>query len=161
MNRLVRPREILAMDSLNDIVVSRSQSPKLIDINVHIHGQFVDDYKADGMIIATPTGSTAYSMSAGGPIVDPAVKSFLITPICPHKMYSRTIVVPDDYEITMTINNQNPRPAVVTADGQDDAMFSEGDILTLRRSEYTARLMRIHDSRFYSMLHNKLLVKEK
>ncbi len=148
-------------DALNDIVISRSRSSRLLDMNLYVNGQFVDDYKADGMIIATPTGSTAYSMSAGGPIVDPSVKSFLITPVCPHKLYSRTIVVPDDYEITMTISNANLCSAVVTADGQNDADFSEGDVLTLTRSPYTAQFIQIHDNRFYSMLHHKLLGKEK
>ncbi len=113
------------------------------------------------MIVATPTGSTAYSMSAGGPILDPAVKSFLITPICPHKLYSKTIVVPDNSEIVMTINNDNPRPATLAADGQENALFAEGDVLTLVRSEYSAKLIKIHGSKFYSMLHHKLLGKEK
>ena len=147
--------------ALNDIVISRNENARLIDMDVYINGNFVDDYKADGMIIATPTGSTAYSMSAGGPIVDPSVKSFLITPICPHKLYSRTIVVPDNCEITMTINNKNPRSAVITADGRGDTVFSKGDTLTLKRSAFCARLIRIHESHFYSMLHEKLLGKEK
>ena len=149
------------LHSLNDIVIARNESSRLIDMNLYINNHYVDDYKADGMIIATPTGSTAYSLSAGGPIVDPSVKSFLITPICPHKLYSRTILVPDDCEITMTISNQNPRSAVVTADGRGNIVFSEGDVLSLKRSEYSAHLIRIHPSRFYSGLHDKLLGKEK
>ncbi len=153
--------ETLHFDSLNDVVVSRTQSSKLIDVNLYINGELVDDYKADGMIVATPTGSTAYSMSAGGPILDPAVKSLLITPICPHKLYSKTIVVPDDSEIVMTISNENPRPAILSADGQENSLLSEGDVLTLVRSEYTAKLIKINGSRFYSMLHHKLLGKEK
>ncbi len=153
--------EVLSFDSLNDIVVSRSMSTRLIELSVCINGELVDDYKADGMIIATPTGSTAYSMSAGGPILDPKVKSFLITPICPHKLYARTIVVPDDSEITMTISCDIPRPAAIASDGQENALFSFGDTLSLKRSDYTARLIKIHDSRFYSMLHHKLLGKEK
>ncbi len=153
--------ETLTFNALNDIVVSRSQSSRLIDLNLYINREFVDDYKADGMIVATPTGSTAYSMSAGGPILDPAVKSFVITPICPHKLYAKTVVVPDHVEITMTISNQNPRSAVVNCDGQGNAVFSEGDVLSLKRSDYTARLVKINGSRFYSVLHHKLLGKEK
>lgn len=153
--------DVLRFDSLNDVVVSRSMSTKLIDVNLYINGELVDDYKADGMIVATPTGSTAYSMSAGGPILDPAVKSFLITPICPHKLYSKTIVVPDESEIMMTISNENPRSAAIAADGQENSVFSEGDVLLLKRSDYTARLINIQGSRFYSMLHHKLLGKEK
>ncbi len=147
--------------ALNDIVISRNESSRLIDIDVQINGDFVDDYKADGMIVATPTGSTAYAMSAGGPIVDPSVKGFLITPICPHKLYSRTVVVPDDCEITMTVNNKTPSSVIVTADGKKTAPFSAGDVLTLKRSEYTARLIRIRENSFYTQLHEKLLGKEK
>ena len=146
--------------ALNDIVVSREQSTRLINVNLSIDGQFVDDYKADGVIVATPTGSTAYSMSAGGPILDPSVKSFVITPICPHKLYAKTVVVPDTKEIVMTISNHNPRPAVVSCDGEGNASFSQGDILTLTRSNYSAQLIKIHGDRFYSVLHHKLLGKE-
>lgn len=152
--------ETVTFHALNDIVVSRCESSRLINVNVCIDGQFVDDYKADGMIIATPTGSTAYSMSAGGPIVDPTLESFVITPICPHKLYTKSIVVPDSREITMTISNQNPRPAMVNSDGQGDAVFSQGDVLTISRSDYTARLIKINGDRFYSVLRNKLLGKE-
>ncbi len=153
--------DVHVLKSLNDIVISRGMNSRLLDLNLYINNQFVDDYKADGMIVATPTGSTAYSLSAGGPIVDPAVRSFLITPVCPHKLYSRSIVAPDDCEITMTISNENPRSAIVTADGQGDFIFSEGDTLTLSRSEFNARLIRICDSHFYGKLHHKLLGKEK
>ena len=153
--------ERVVLHALNDMVIARNESSRLIDMNVYINGQYVDAYKADGMIIATPTGSTAYSMSAGGPIVDPSVKSFLITPICPHKLYSKSIVVPDDCEITMTINSKTHRSAVITADGQDNVVFSENDTISLKRSIYSARLIRIHGSRFYSRLHEKLLGKEK
>lgn len=152
--------ETSMIHALNDIVISRNESSRLIDMDVYIDDNFIDDYKADGMIIATPTGSTAYSMSAGGPIVDPAVKSVLITPICPHKLYSRTIVVPDNCEIVMTINNKNPRSAVVTADGRGNIVFAKGDRLIIKRSDFCARLIRFRDSRFYNMLHEKLLGKE-
>ncbi len=153
--------ETQTFDALNDIVVSRSHSSRLIYLNLYVNGEFIDNYKADGMIVATPTGSTAYSMSAGGPILDPAVKSFVITPICPHKLYAKTVVVPDQVEITMTINNKNPRSAVISSDGQRGVPFSEGDVLTLKRSEYTAQLVKIKDSRFYSVLQHKLLGKER
>ena len=153
--------ECLTLHALNDIVIARNEGSRLLEMDLYVNNQFVDDYKADGMIIATPTGSTAYSMSAGGPIVDPSVKSFLITPICPHKLYSRTIVVPDTFEITMTLSNKNPRSAIVTADSQNDTVFSENDVLTLNRFECSARFIRIHGNRFYSKLHEKLLGKEK
>ncbi len=150
----------VTFDALNDIVISRGKSTRLIDVNLYIDNQFVDDYKADGMIVATPTGSTAYSMSAGGPILDPAARSFVLTPICPHKLYARTIVVPDIREITMTIHSDIARSVVVSCDGQLSTPFSEGDVLTLKRSDYTARLINIHGDRFYRVLQHKLLGKE-
>jgi len=160
--QLSRPSgERLTFHALNDIVIARNESTRLLEMELYINNQFVDDYKADGMIIATPTGSTAYSMSAGGPIVDPSVKSFLITPICPHKLYSRTVVVPDNCEIAMTISNKNPRSAFVTADGHSGSELYENDVLTLTRSDHAAQFIRIHSNRFYSKLHEKLLGKEK
>jgi len=153
--------ESLAFEALNDIVLARSCGTRLIDLNVCIDGEFVDDFKADGMIVATPTGSTAYSMSAGGPIVDPALSSFLITPICPHKLYAKNLVVPDVRTITMTVSKTNPLPAMVTADGQGETEFFPGDTLTIQKSDNTARLIRLKGSRFYTVLHQKLLGKER
>ena len=155
--------ETLTLDALNDIVVSRNEGSRLIVLNLFVGGEYVDEYKADGLLVATPTGSTAYSMSAGGPILDPAVKSFVITPICPHKLYAKTIVAPDDVEIMLTISNNHadPRSAIVSADGRENIILKEGDVLTLRRSAYTAQLVKINGSRFYSVLQHKLLGKDK
>jgi len=153
--------EVLQFDALNDIVVARSQGTRLIDLNLSINGEYVDDFRADGMIIATPTGSTAYSMSAGGPIVDPAVSCFLVTPICPHKIYAKNMIVPQTHTITLTVSADNPLPAMVTADGQSEQMFSFGDVLTVKKSENKARLIRMKGNRFYSILHEKLLGKER
>ncbi|MBR6728942.1 MAG: NAD(+)/NADH kinase, partial [Clostridia bacterium] len=89
-----KEKETIHFEALNDIVVARSCGTRLIDLHLCLDGEPVDEFKADGMIIATPTGSTAYSMSAGGPIVDPAVESILLTPICPHKLYAKNLVVP-------------------------------------------------------------------
>ncbi|MBE7010610.1 MAG: NAD(+)/NADH kinase [Ruminococcaceae bacterium] len=153
--------ETMTFDALNDIVVARSQGTRLIDLTLSIDGEFVDDFRADGMIVATPTGSTAYSMSAGGPIVDPAVQCMLITPICPHKIYAKNIVIPDSKEITICVHIENPLPAMVTADGQAEQMFSIGDRLIVKRSKHVARLIRMNGNRFYSILHEKLLGKER
>ncbi len=152
--------DVRTFHALNDIIVTRYLRSGLIDLNLYINNQFVDDYKADGMIVATPTGSTAYSMSAGGPIVDPTLESFVITPICPHKLYTKSIVVPDTKEITITISHQNPRPAFVNFDGMGDEVIAQGDVLTVTRSDYTANLIKINGNRFYSILRHKLLGKE-
>jgi len=152
--------ETAHFEALNDIVVSRSGSSRLIDLNLYINDELVDDYKADGLIVATPTGSTAYAMSAGGPILDPAVHSFVITPICPHSLYAKTIVAPDSVEIKMTVNSQNARLAVVSSDGTENEILAKGDSLTLHRSAHTAHLIKLNNHRFYSVLQHKLLGKE-
>jgi len=151
----------LQFDALNDIVVGRSCGTRLIDINLFIDDTFVDDYRADGMIIATPTGSTAYSMSAGGPILDPEVRNFLITPICPHKMYAKNLVLPEHRTITMTVCESNSLSAMVTADGQGETDFAVGDVLTVKKTAHTARLIKMNENRFYSVLHYKLLGKDR
>lgn len=147
-------------DSLNDVVVSRGSSSRLLDINVSIDDEFVDDYKADGMIVATPTGSTAYSMSAGGPIVDPSMDSMLITPICPHKLYSRAILVPAEKKIAASMGSGRISGAQVSADGRDETAFTENSCLTITKSPYRTKLIRVNGSRFYSVLRHKLTGKE-
>lgn len=150
----------LCFDSLNDVVVSRGASSRLLDVNVYVDGEFVDDYKADGMIVATPTGSTAYSMSAGGPIVDPAMDSMLITPICPHKLYSRAILVPAEKTITASMGSGHISGALVAADGREEMPFTSDSLLTITKSPYTTKLVRVNGSRFYSVLRHKLAGKD-
>ncbi len=152
--------ETRTFDSLNDIVISRGASSRLLDLNVFVDEEFVDDFKADGMIVATPTGSTAYSMSAGGPIVDPSVDSMLITPICPHKLYSRAIVVPAEKVITASMDSGRYSGAVVAADGREDTPFTENCRLTITKSPFVTKLIRVNGSRFYSVLRHKLTGKE-
>lgn len=147
-------------DSLNDIVISRGGASRLLDINVYVDGEFVDDFKADGMIVATPTGSTAYSMSAGGPIVDPSMDSMLITPICPHKLYSRAILVPAEKTITASMGAGHSCSALVSADGREETPFAENSQLTITKSPHVTGLIRVNGSRFYSVLRHKLAGKD-
>ncbi len=147
-------------DSLNDVVVSRGSGSRLLDVNVYIDDEFVDDYKADGMIVATPTGSTAYSMSAGGPIVDPSMDSMLITPICPHKLYSRAVLVPAQKTITASMGKGRIGGAQVSADGREETAFTENSLLTITKSPFQTKLIRVSGNRFYSVLRHKLIGKE-
>lgn len=147
-------------DSLNDIVISRGGASRLLDINVYVDGEFVDDFKADGMIVATPTGSTAYSMSAGGPIVDPSMDSMLITPICPHKLYSRAIMVPAEKTITASMCKGHFCSALVSADGREETPFDDNSVLTITKSPHVTGLVRVNGSRFYSVLRHKLAGKD-
>ncbi len=147
--------------ALNDIVVTRANSTlKILDLDIFIDDEYVDDFKADGIIIATPTGSTAYSLSAGGPIVDPALNSMIVTPICPHKMYSRTIIVPPEKTITVKCRTAIDNEAVVAADSELLGKLSGNETVVVKIAQKKFKLIRFKGYKFFSVLHNKLVKKE-
>lgn len=147
--------------ALNDIVVARANSVlKILDVDVYIDDEYLDDFKADGIIISTPTGSTAYSLSAGGPIVDPSLESMIITPICPHKMYSRTIIVPPYKTITVKCRNSLAEGAVVAADSEVLGELSDNEVVVVKMAQKKFKLIRFEGYRFFGVLRNKLLKKE-
>lgn len=147
-------------EALNDIVVTKGVNATLMDFDINICGEFVDDYKSDGIILSTPTGSTAYSLSAGGPIVSPNLEAILITPICPHKLYSRALVVSGDDRIEIKTTADEIFSAAVMADGQKKSDIKEGDILVIKRSDRVTKLIRFTENGFYSKLRHKLMGKE-
>lgn len=147
-------------DALNDIVVSKGVNTTLMDFDININGEFVDDYKSDGIIMSTPTGSTAYSLSAGGPIMSPELEVILVTPICPHKLYSRAMVLSGFDEIGIKTNADEIFSAGIMADGQKKSDIKEGDTLTVRRSDKTTKLIKFKEKGFYSILRQKLMGKE-
>ncbi len=147
--------------ALNDIVVTRGNSIlRILDLDVYIDDQYVDDFKADGIIISTPTGSTAYSLSAGGPIVDPSLDSMIITPICPHKMYSRTIIVPPEKKVVVKCRTLHDNEAVVAADSAVLGKISENESVTIQMSPQKFQLIRFEGYQFFGVLHKKLVKKE-
>lgn len=147
--------------ALNDIVVARENSLlKILEFDVYIDDEFVDNFKADGVIISTPTGSTAYSLSAGGPIVDPSMEIMIITPICPHKMYSRTIIVSKDKKVTVKNCSSDDASAIVAADSQIIGEISNGESVVIEASDNNFKLIKLHGFKFFSVLHNKLVKKE-
>lgn len=147
--------------ALNDIVVARENSLlKILEFDVYIDDEFVDNFKADGVIISTPTGSTAYSLSAGGPIVDPSMEIMIITPICPHKMYSRTIIVSKDKKVTVKNCSSDDASAIVAADSQIIGEISNGESVVIETSDNNFKLIKLHGFKFFSVLHNKLIKKE-
>lgn len=147
--------------ALNDVVVTRANSTlKILDMDIFIDREYVDDFKADGIIIATPTGSTAYSLSAGGPIVDPSLNSMIVTPICPHKMYSRTIIVPPDKIVTVKCRAAADNDAIVAADSEILGKLSEDESVVVRIAQKKLKLIRFTGYKFFSVLHNKLVKKE-
>ena len=120
--------------------------------SLKINDRYVCDYLADGIIVSTPTGSTAYCLSAGGPVLTPSLKAFVIVPICPHTLTARPIVVPDCEKITVCTETQNRY--VICADGQE--LYEFNSEIEITKSDYTAKLALLNDAEFYSVLTSKL-----
>jgi len=141
--------------ALNDIVMNQSAVARITDFELRINGDFVSDYKADGLIIATPTGSTAYSLSAAGPILAPEVSGFVITPVASHALTNRPLVVNDKalIEVKVTISREQ---AYLTIDGQQGEPLSEGDVVQCRISEYKVKLFKLAGRSFFDVLRTKL-----
>jgi NAD+ kinase len=153
---VVRDGETIASyDALNDAVLTKSALARMIDLETHVDEQFVCTYKADGLIIATPTGSTAYSLSAGGPIIFPSVPAICLTPICPHMLTNRPVLVPETSVIR--ILSHGPDESVyLTIDGQVGNPIRAGDTIFCRSSAYSLRLVRPPHMMFFDVLRQKL-----
>jgi NAD+ kinase len=141
--------------ALNDIVVSRSGIIRLIKLDVSVDGELVARYHGDGLIISSPTGSTAYSLAAGGAIVSPTAEVFALTPICPHTLSNRPLILPLTSAIRVKAIS-SPPATLLSADGQFVAELGAGDEVTIRRSRGTVRLMHLADSSFWEALRRKL-----
>jgi len=154
--RVEREGQVVAeMTALNDAVVSKGPRARLVHLKVSVGGTVVARYPADGVVVATPTGSTAYSLSAGGPIVGPTVEVLVVTPICPHSMNSRSVVVAGTEQVTITVE-ESPGEVGLSADGCDPTRLFKGDVIRVSRAPYSARLIRRHSYRFYEVLRQKL-----
>lgn len=142
---------------LNDAVISRGDLARLIDIKVECEGRDVTNSRADGMIVATPTGSTAYSMAAGGPVLSPDNSCFVVTPICPHSLINRSIVFSSEKQLKLTVNNDKNNNSFLSIDGEESFQINSESVITIEKSEYIARLIKIKPENFYEILNNKLL----
>lgn len=140
---------------LNDVVVSKGTLARMIEIRIAIEGQFVTNLRGDGLIVSTPTGSTAYSLSAGGPIMTPAVRSLILTPICPHTLTHRPLLVPSEVTIEVTLSSKD-EGAMVTFDGQVGVAMTQGDTVAIKASEHRTQLIRFPDRTYYEVLRRKL-----
>jgi len=151
-----RDGEVVASyDALNDAVLTKAALARMIDLDTHVDDQFVCVYKADGLIISTPTGSTAYSLSAGGPIIFPSVPAICITPICPHMLTNRPVLVPETSVIR--VQSHGPDESVfLTIDGQIGGPLREGDTVVCRSSHYSLMLVRPPRMMFFDVLRQKL-----
>ena len=141
--------------ALNDAVLNKAALARIIDLELRVNGEFVCNYKADGLIVATPTGSTAYSLSAGGPIIYPIVSAFVITPICPHTLTNRPLVIPDTAKIEIGFA-AGEAPIYLTVDGQTGVELQEGDVVALSAASVRLRLVRPKEKSYFSVLRDKL-----
>ena len=140
---------------LNEAVITKGSLSRMIDIKVSVDGSPIS-YRADGLIAATPTGSTAYSMSAGGPIVDPALDLFILTPICSNSLFDRPILLNRDSVINISTLCPANTDVYLTIDGEQSIKLSPTDTLSIKRADYTAKLIRIKNNSFYETLSEKM-----
>lgn len=142
---------------LNDAVISRGDLARLIDINVTSEGRVVTKARADGMIVSTPTGSTAYSMAAGGPVLSPDNNCFVVTPICPHSLINRSIVFSSDKSLTLSVCNDKNNKSFLSIDGEQSIPIKANTDIIISKSQYRAKLIKIKPDNFYEILNKKIL----
>ncbi len=140
---------------LNDVVINKGVLARIVNLKVQVNGQYMTSYRADGLIIATPTGSTAYSLSAGGPIIHPSMDALVLSPICPFTLTNRSIVIPDQslIQVELATENENVR---VTLDGQEGCDMLQGDVLEVKKAETSIKLIQASGRNYYQILRKKL-----
>lgn len=144
--------------ALNEAVVANGTTARIIDLELSDNGRLVSEYRADGLVIATPTGSTAYSLSAGGPIIDPALSCFCVTPICPHSLIARPLIFPDTAQLEIKNTCVRERVLHLTVDGRATFDMFYGDVAVITKSSLCAKLLRIKNEDFYSKIRLKKFV---
>jgi len=152
-----RKDEILASYvSLNDAVISRGPFSRIIRLNTFINNDFLQCYPGDGVIIATPTGSTGYSLSAGGPVVSPALETLIVTPICPHLLHNRAVIVGGEEQVSVTVQTQGA-DVFLTIDGQDGLPLQYNDTVEVTKTAHYTRIVTFSEEQFYRLLHKKII----
>lgn len=155
---IVKNGEIISVHQcLNDAVISRGDFARLIDISVTCNNRTVSNMRADGIIISTPTGSTAYSMAAGGPVVSPEAECILATPICPHSLMDRSIIFSSDRELVVKAHNDKMDSPVLTVDGQELIDLDYDAEVRVRVSKTVTRLIKLKPENFYEILNKKII----
>lgn len=154
-----KDKQLLHDIALNDIVIGRDGRLRIIDFNIYVNGEFLNSYSADGIIISTPTGSTGYSLSAGGPIISPEASLILLTPIAPHTLNTRSIVLPEDARIMIEIGEGhvgNRKGVVATFDGDTFVSLRQGDQVVITKAEKATRLVKVNNISFLQVLRKKM-----
>lgn len=142
--------------ALNDAVITRGAISRIIHVKVFVNDVFVDSFPGDGLIVSSPTGSTAYSLSAGGPIVEPDTNLLLITPICPHILYSRSFVINADSMVKVVVDEDFHHNAMVALDGEEGYKIRGGDMVEVRKSPFTIKLIKMNYRNFFNILRTKI-----
>jgi len=141
---------------LNDVVINKGALARIVDMETSVNGQYLTTFKADGLIVSTPTGSTGYSLSANGPIIHPALDSISITPICPHTLTNRPLVVAADAHISIRLDSALDEAVFLTLDGQVGVKLVGGDLVQIRKAEHATRLIQSRTKDFFEVLRTKL-----
>jgi NAD+ kinase len=150
-------REAIRFEVLNDVVINKGALARIIDLDVTINDNFLTTFRADGLIVSTATGSTAYNLSAGGPILYPTSESFVLTPICPFTLTNRPIIVPDRAVIDITLGKESEETVILTFDGQVGFDLLHGDVVTIRKSNEKITLFKSPDHSYFEILRTKLM----
>jgi NAD+ kinase len=140
---------------LNDVVINKGALARIVNLRVRVNNQYMTSYRADGLIISTPTGSTAYSLSAGGPIIHPSMDALVLSPICPFTLTNRSIVIPDQSLIQVELATES-EDVRVTFDGQEGCDFLQGDILEIKKAQTSIKLIQAPGKNYYQTLRKKL-----
>lgn len=154
VHRAGRPSQ--EFTALNEVTLARGETGRLVLLRATVNGEMLNNYRADGLIVATPTGSTAYSLSAGGPLIAPGAAVMLITPICPHSLSQRALVLPDDSVVELISEDHDKAPMLFTVDGRETVRIGEGDRIEVRKSGRSFHLLRLEGRSFYEALRLKL-----
>lgn len=149
-------RKIVTYSALNDVVLRNVSASSLIHLKVQADDHLIANYTADGIIVATPTGSTAYSFAAGGPAVHPGMEAILVTPICPHMLHARPIVLPGKSTVEIELIDNPKQQIYLTADGTDNLPLLPGDTISIFRAVHTAKIASLHNHMFFEVLRQKL-----
>ena len=152
---LSRPRPTVRSIALNDFVISRSELSRMIQLDVFVDGKLLTTYQCDGLIICSPTGSTAYSLSAGGPIVSPNTEAIALTPICPHALSNRSVIVPLKSTVQVAVGTQRPE-TLLTGDGQVSLTLKQGDVVQFQQSRRRLSLLSVIGNEFFQTLRQKM-----
>ncbi|GAG50449.1 unnamed protein product, partial [marine sediment metagenome] len=150
-----REEEIKKFTALNDVVIGKGAFARIISLATYVNNDYVITYSADGLVVSTSTGSTAYSLSAGGPIVNPSINSIMLTPICPHTLSARPFIIGENDQVKIKLESSEEK-VMVTIDGQEGFVLKSKDEVIIKKSDHKAQLITFKENSFYAILREKL-----